>query len=69
MLSIIDFNIVNFIIYVYYPHFDGGWRRSVFEMLAEVALQIRPTGELLLAFIYNQSHSATQSDKNSRRND
>jgi len=54
---------------MYLPHFDGGWRRSVFEMLPEVALQIRPDGELCLAFIYNQSHSATQSDKNSRRND
>jgi len=69
MLSIIDFNIVNFIIYVYYPHFDGGWRRSVFEMLSEVTLQIRPDGELRLVFIDNQSHSATKSDKNSRRND
>jgi len=69
MLSIIDFNIVNFIIYVYYPHFDGGRRRVVFELLADVALQIRPNGELCLAFIFNLSHSAMKSAKYSRHND
>ena len=54
---------------VCFPHFDGGRRRSIFELLADVALQIRPDSELRLAFSFYLSHSVMQSTKYSRRND
>ena len=44
-------------------------QRCIFELLADVALQIRPNVELHLAFFFNLSYSATQSAKYSRRND
>jgi hypothetical protein len=54
---------------VCYPHFVGGRRRGVFELLADMALQIRPDNDLRLDFIFNLSHSVMQSTKYSRRND
>jgi len=48
---------------------DDCRRRGIFELLADVALLIRPDSELCIAFIFNLSHSAMQSTKYSRRND
>ena len=42
---------------------------GVFELLDDVALQIRPDSELRLVFIFNHSHSGMKSAKYSRRND
>jgi hypothetical protein len=54
---------------MYTPHFDGGRRRGVFEVLAATPSQIRPDETLRREFFFNLSYSATQSAKYWHRND
>jgi hypothetical protein len=43
---------------MYTPHFDGGRRRGVFEVLAATPSQIRPDETLCREFFFNLSYSA-----------